>query len=292
MITAAPDVATMAAEHDARSAEIERAESELAGMDAAREAAGIALDAIRAQIAEHVGAGARAGQRYAGRGAVSAIDSWGDDFELGVDELLAERTRLRAELARLDHDAAGLRASLGTWRAELASLESALLAALGTEPEPAAIPEPAPVAAPASAVRLARAWRPRPSHVARPAAATRPRVTTPPAWTWPIAPDGKHPNTGVDVSRPAPVAPAVAAGRPLATWDGGRVAPRQDPARGRFLAGLLAALLALAAGSLVTFALGGPEWFGLLSSFAVWMLAQAGANISRGRLTAAVNGRL
>jgi len=280
MITAAPDVATMAAEYDERSAEIERTEAELADMAAAREAARIALDAVRAEIEHHLGDGsrtARAGQRYASRGAVSRVDSWGDDSELGVDEVLSERTRLRAELTRLDQESARLRASVKTWRAELVSLESAILAAAAAaEPEPAAV---APVPEPAPAHVPARTWRPRPSHIPRPAAVSRPRATTPPPWTWPAVPV------------PAPVAPAEPAGRPLASWTAPAVpgTPRASRA-GRVLAAVLAALLCLTAGSLVTFALSGPAWFGVLASFAVWECAQAGANISRGRLTAAVNG--
>ncbi len=294
----AADVSELAGRHDALSADIARAESELAGMDAARSAARTALDGMRAQIGAHLGDGARtarAGQRYAGRGNVSAIDSWGDDSELGIDQMLAERTRLRAELARLDHEAPALRAELAGWGAELAGLESALWAAMAAETEPAAelVPDVAPPAAvpvpelaaepaPVPAVRIARTWRRRPAHVARPAPIARPRATAPPVWSWP---------TAAPAVRPAPVAPAVTAGRPLAVWSPPRVR-YADPAAGRLLGPLLAAVLCLLAGSLVTFALGGPGWFGGLLSFALFMTAAAVANVSDGRIAATINGRL
>ena len=65
-----------------------------------------------------------------------------------------------------------------------------------------------------------------------------------------------------------------------------------DPAAGRLLGPLLAAVLCLLAGSLVTFALGGPGWFGGLLSFALFMTAAAVANVSHGRIAATINGRL
>lgn len=209
--------------------------------------------------------------------------------------MLAERTRLRAELARLDHEAPALRAELAGWGAELAGLESALWAALAAETEPAAelVPDVAPPAAvpvpelaaepaPVPAVRIARTWRRRPAHVARPAPIARPRATAPPVWSWP---------TAAPAVRPAPVAPAVTAGRPLAVWSPPRVR-YADPAAGRLLGPLLAAVLCLLAGSLVTFALGGPGWFGGLLSFALFMTAAAVANVSHGRIAATINGRL
>ena len=294
----AADVSELAGRHDALSADIARAESELAGMDAARSAARTALDGMRAQIGAHLGDGARtarAGQRYAGRGNVSAIDSWGDDSSWGSircsRSARGSAPSWHGSTMRHPRSAPSWPAGVPSWP----GWSSALWAALAAETEPAAelVPDVAPPAAvpvpelaaepaPVPAVRIARTWRRRPAHVARPAPIARPRATAPPVWSWP---------TAAPAVRPAPVAPAVTAGRPLAVWSSPRVR-YADPAAGRLLGLLLAAVLCLLAGSLVTFALGGPGWFGGLLSFALFMTAAAVANVSNGRIAATINGRL
>jgi len=133
LATRPADVASLAGDHVALTAAIAQAEEQLVGLEISRTAVASALEATRARISAHLGPegrNARAGQRYAQRGQVTAVDRHGDESEAGWDEVLAERTRLNAEDARIRHELDGLAEYAETCRVNLAQTTEALGRAL------------------------------------------------------------------------------------------------------------------------------------------------------------------
>lgn len=130
------DVTTLAREHVSWADEILSTEEALAGLEDSRTAIVTASDAVRSQIAHHLGPdgrNARAGERFSQRGQVTAVDAYGDDSELGFDQLLTERTRLNREQERIAHELRGLAAYLERCRLEFAQATAALGRALSRE---------------------------------------------------------------------------------------------------------------------------------------------------------------
>jgi len=76
LATRPADVASLAGDHVALTAAIAQAEEQLVGLEISRTAVASALEATRARISAHLGPegrNARAGQRYAQRGQVTAV---------------------------------------------------------------------------------------------------------------------------------------------------------------------------------------------------------------------------